>query len=119
MFGTTAFADYYTPTAANVQDASSITAHKAQYSQDDGVMHVSGSVSFSGASAFTKVSLSLPVSSALASVYDCNGVVGESPSYNVGVVYADPSSDKAVIEINPLPQDTVLDYYYSFMCEIL
>lgn len=133
ILSVTVFAGTYTPTVANVQYVfpASIVSHKAQYSQANGIVHVAGSVELQADSdaMFSPpaiVSVSLPVSSALASEYDCNGVVGEAPHYNVGSIKADPSSGKVLLMFNPSvassvydPNSDILHLYYQFDCEVL
>lgn len=121
------FASTYTPTISNVQYSYGITAHKAMYFVSDSVVHVAGAVTATFDSSFSPVaimSVSLPVSSNLGGEYDCSGLVGEGPLYNIGHVEADASSDKALIVINPslstTPPDLLpLELRYSFDCEVI
>jgi hypothetical protein len=126
-----AFAGSYTPTVSNVQYSYAITSHKAVYSVANGVVHVAGAVTATFDDAFlsaspsvAKMLISLPVSSSLGSQYDCAGVVGEGPLYNIGHIEADAASDKALLVINPSlsatpPDEAPLTLRYEFDCDVL
>lgn len=67
-------AGYYTPTVSNVTNATAITAHKCLYSMAGKIVTVSGAISFTPtAAAITDLTISLPIPSNLATVYDLSG----------------------------------------------
>jgi hypothetical protein len=131
IFPIIALGSYYTPTASSVLYADNITSHKAQYYQDDGILHVAGGVSFAGnvdayiyGNGNVKLAISLPISTALASAHECNGVAFDSWRFNRAVVYADPDNDRAIIEVVPsaagdINNPQMMDMHYLFMCEII
>jgi hypothetical protein len=126
LFSSFAFAGTYTPTLTNVQYAYAMTSHQAEYFVTDSVLHVAGVLDSSFDSSFVnyaEILISLPVSSSLSSQYDCSGVVGEGPHYNIGHIEADAGSDSALLVINPSlsttpPDEAPLTLHYMFDCVV-
>ena len=108
----------YTPTLTNVNNLDASTACVCQYMVVGNVCTVSGSFlqNATTAATLTRLRISLPLTSALASTTQVGGTAANvaGGSYqDIGMIYADTTNDAAYVDTHPTA-NTNVTWYFSF-----
>jgi hypothetical protein len=110
----------YTPTLSSVFNIASSTAFVCQYMRVGNVVTVSGviNVTATATNTWTRISMTLPISSNFDFSYRAGGGGGANSTNNVCVILAGAST--SVVYLDAYPNSTnSLSYYFSYTYQII
>lgn len=111
----------YTPTLTGVYNVTSSTAFLCQYMRVGNVVTVSGVISAkaTAANTWTRVSMTLPISSNFDWSYRAGGGGGSGASGNMCSIQAGASTNQVYLDVYPPNSTTTYDYYFSYTYTIM
>ncbi|CAB5217015.1 hypothetical protein UFOVP198_45 [uncultured Caudovirales phage] len=106
----------YTPTLTGVYNVTSSTAFPCQYMRVGNVVTVSGLISAkaTAANTWTRVSMTLPISSNFDWSYRAGGGGGSGASGNMCSIQAGASTSEVYLDVYPPNSTSTYDYYFSY-----
>jgi hypothetical protein len=110
----------YTPTLSSIYNVASSTAFVCQYMRVGNVVTVSGviNVTATATNTWTRISMTLPISSNFDFSYRAGGGGGANSTNNVCVILAGAST--SVVYLDAYPNSTnSLSYYFSYTYQII
>jgi hypothetical protein len=110
----------YTPTLSSIYNVTSSTAFVCQYMRVGNVVTVSGviNVTATATNTWTRISMTLPISSNFDFSYRAGGGGGANSTNNVCVILAGAST--SVVYLDAFPNSTnSLSYYFSYTYQII
>lgn len=110
----------YTPTITNISNIQAVTAFVCMYTRVGSMVTVNGRVNIDTTTngSATAIEMTLPIASNLGAVGDLMGVSGCAATIQAGAVYANISTDRAVMEFQA-GSNAARDHSFTYMYRVI